>query len=458
MREIAPFFILMNEAKITKLTPEQEAIIPIVKHKWIEIGLDTKPENKEAVIAAINSLYFNLGLQPPGTIEWLDPKTMLRQSTSIDFTYYPKYDVARIANYYNCKIICSIEEAIDRFLGRDTKIDLQDSIINSVNELVHKPLWSSIMWGVMNDVESNFEASISDNDYICLGDGESIFFHFYDYYLCSYLFGKYAYYDYLERINIPLTNIKEWLILAQNSWLWQLYRDEAKVVLRPEINLDKQQKLHNIGKPAVSFESYDLYYYHGQGLSKKYGQLEPKDWQLKWFAISPIHYLKNIFIKETQIEEQELNRKIELEQEKILAKIPVYKARYDLAIYSTTKIDREKVSQAIKAAYSLAQKNNYFAPKGIPHIHFCNSPFAAYQLVKSLVEKEISKDSMMNYITSCLISRVMNHRNPLGRLPSFNLLKDRDTNEKNYDLTAVDFDKNTITTALNSRPWNKIPF
>ena len=41
---------------------------------------------------------------------------------------------------------------------------------------------------------------------------------------------------------------------------------------------------------------------------------------------------------------------------------------------------------------------------------------------------------------------------------SFNLLKDRDINEKNSDLTAVDSDKNTITTALNSRPWKKIPF
>jgi hypothetical protein len=34
---------------------------------------------------------------------------------------------------------------------------------------------------------------------------------------------------------------------------------------------------------------------------------------------------------------------------------------------------------------------------------------------------------------------------------SFNLLKDRDSNEKISDLTAVDSDKNTITTALNSR-------
>jgi hypothetical protein len=291
----------MNEAKITRLTPEQEAIISIAKNQWIEIGLDTKPGSKRAVISAINSLYFNLGLQPPATIEWLDPKTMLRQSMYIDFTYYPKKDSSKNTNYYNCKIIYSIKEAIDRFLDKNLQINIKKLILNPVDRAVHKPLWSLVMRGVMNDAEQDFEASLIDINYQSLDD--SRFIHLYDYYLCNYLFGNYAYYDYLDCIGIPIPNIKEWLMLAQHSWQWQLYRDKVKVVLRPEINLDKEQKLHNIGKPAVIFENYNLYYYHSQELPEKYGRLEPKNWQIKWLAISSVHYLKKIFIEETNIEE-----------------------------------------------------------------------------------------------------------------------------------------------------------
>ena len=399
----------MNKSKITKLTPEQEEIISITKKEWIKIGLDTKSGNKEAIISAIISIYSNLGLQPPAKIEWLDPKTILRQSMYFNFTYYPEQDSPINANYYNFKIIYAIKETIDKFLDKNLQINLYNLITKPVNEAVHNSLWSSIILRVMDEVEYNFEASLDDSDLRCVGDGESGFFHFYDYYLSNYLFGIFAYYDYLDFIDLPIPNIKEWLILAQNSWQWQLYKDTAKLVIRPEINLDLEQRLHNIGKPAVIFENYNLYYHHGKKLSEKYGQLEPKDWQFKWLAISPAPYIKDILVKETNIKEQELDRKIEIEKEKIFAKIPEYKNKYEIAAYSSARINRRKAFQVIKAAYSLVLKNNYFTDQKIPYTHICSSPLAAYQIIINLYKKGFIHKLMNNYIVSCLIGRVLNH-------------------------------------------------
>jgi hypothetical protein len=107
------------------------------------------------------------------------------------------------------------------------------------------------------------------------------------------------------------------ITIAKNAWI--------------EIGLNTEQRLHTIGKPAVIFENYNLYYYHGKEIPEKYGQ----DWQVKWLVISPRLYIKNILVKETKIDEQELERKMELEKEMIFTKVQGYKNKYETATYST---------------------------------------------------------------------------------------------------------------------------
>lgn len=55
---------------IEKLTPEQEALIPIIREEWIKIALDTSPINKQKAEAAINLTYE--GYKPPKEILWFD--------------------------------------------------------------------------------------------------------------------------------------------------------------------------------------------------------------------------------------------------------------------------------------------------------------------------------------------------------------------------------------------------
>jgi hypothetical protein len=57
-------------AKIERLTPEEEALIPIVRDEWIKIGLATGLANREAAQAAISDAYRMAGLEPPRQWIW----------------------------------------------------------------------------------------------------------------------------------------------------------------------------------------------------------------------------------------------------------------------------------------------------------------------------------------------------------------------------------------------------
>jgi len=59
---------------IEKLTPEQEAAIPVVRDEWIDHGLSTAPANRKEVEEGIHKAYKEAGLSSPKEIHWFsDP-------------------------------------------------------------------------------------------------------------------------------------------------------------------------------------------------------------------------------------------------------------------------------------------------------------------------------------------------------------------------------------------------
>ena len=56
--------------KIT-LTPEQEAMIPVIRDEWLAKGLSTEPANRKDAEKGVRMAYQSAGLTPPGVIIWL---------------------------------------------------------------------------------------------------------------------------------------------------------------------------------------------------------------------------------------------------------------------------------------------------------------------------------------------------------------------------------------------------
>ena len=59
-------------AKLTELTPEQEALMPVIRDKWINIGLSCEPVKREKVPPIIDRLYAVVDKPPPRFTIFLD--------------------------------------------------------------------------------------------------------------------------------------------------------------------------------------------------------------------------------------------------------------------------------------------------------------------------------------------------------------------------------------------------
>jgi len=70
---------------IESLTPEQESSLEGYYEKWLAIGLDTKPANREATEAAITKLYENEGFKKPSFFWVLSPKELVKASAFIEY-------------------------------------------------------------------------------------------------------------------------------------------------------------------------------------------------------------------------------------------------------------------------------------------------------------------------------------------------------------------------------------
>jgi len=110
----------MSEAtKITELTAEQEALIPVWRDKWIEIGLDTKPSDRAEAEKWIKRSYTDRGFAEPKSILWFDsPVAILdflkengdTSNTSMSSFCYGSQDASWLGFYDYFLKVCGVEE------------------------------------------------------------------------------------------------------------------------------------------------------------------------------------------------------------------------------------------------------------------------------------------------------------------------------------------------------------
>src|SRR5690606_19368325 len=55
-----------------RLTPEQEALLSVVRDEWLAVGLSTEPADRSRAEAGVVAAYRAAGLEPPATVIWLD--------------------------------------------------------------------------------------------------------------------------------------------------------------------------------------------------------------------------------------------------------------------------------------------------------------------------------------------------------------------------------------------------
>ena len=266
---------------ITELTPEQEALIPVVRDKWRKIALDSSSTDKTKAEVAINNLYQSANFKTPEII-WFDNPVdaclWLGEKSDSDLINLVPIEWSVICDGYG-------------FVKNNLHIYLKQ-------KLGYYTHFSETIYDVL--VSTSKE---------CLLDREWFYF--------QHILGRYSLdiYDdvicanYYDMVDIGYRGEKKnWEKIAKKLGfgLWWAFIDIAVVTIKPSITrFDNNLRLHADGKIAFQYEQpsiiteekLEIYAYHGSIIPEKYGFIKYENWQPQWLAKEKDSKLKWILAK-----------------------------------------------------------------------------------------------------------------------------------------------------------------
>lgn len=293
----------MSQQKITKLTPEQEALIPVYQEKWRAIALSTGSINRQKSTEAVDSAYIAIGLYLPHILFFNSPyeglgkleQRLVSQSKKGLYTLLYKQWESRCKNSdlrYKLNTLNrlmslgeELQKQLDNKLYTELKHQLEDRLQNQLQNLLYKSSqlyrqmeldlygWDFLeLLAMVNSrdvqvfpeyspLEQLFKDTIQPELWACTG----------------------SLYDFCISVLNCHHDEKKWqafqLLVKNCGWLIG-FEKICIVCDRPtKLSLDNQNRLHAEGEPAISFaDGYSLYSYHGVTLPEKYGKLHPNHW------------------------------------------------------------------------------------------------------------------------------------------------------------------------------------
>src|SRR3990172_6166118 len=58
--------------RLDKLTPDQEALLPVIRDEWLAVGLSTERADRARAEAGVRAAYAAAKLPPPAIVVWLE--------------------------------------------------------------------------------------------------------------------------------------------------------------------------------------------------------------------------------------------------------------------------------------------------------------------------------------------------------------------------------------------------
>ena len=263
------------------LTPEQTALIQIIRDAWIKIALDTSPTDKQKAEEAIALVYKISRWKPPQQILWfdnpLDAITWIASAINTGWSFIGNYFWDISTKSVNLVLNVAVDTAIRETLKAATNDNrfhaLQDILLAVLNVVVDTDVWYNdprvIEFAVLQDVRG-----IPD-------------------------LPELTYYAYFDEIGIDCSQLKGLMETTKHCSFWWAFKDTAVLTPNPsEIRLDSNGELHGEGAPAVTYKGFNIYANHGVFLPEKYGQVHPCQWQAEWLLSEENAELGRVLIQE----------------------------------------------------------------------------------------------------------------------------------------------------------------
>ncbi|MBN3878852.1 MULTISPECIES: DUF6745 domain-containing protein [unclassified Nostoc] len=286
---------------IEKLTPEQEALIPVYREKWRAIALSTERIDCEKAAKAVKATYVLIGMEEPEIVFYDSPNaalitTLSKLSQELDRSWVGSswdgsdlwgelciYELppANVCNDLEDELYKQIDRELDSLL----RFELKTKLENSLNNCNHCwELWSELD----RQLESQLQVEVENAKEDCIH---------YEILACCASLKDFCIsvlncvYDQV-RWNSFESVVKEcgWIFAGKNTCI---------VCDRPtKLSFDNQNRLHAEGEPAIEFiDGYSLYSYHGVTLPEKYGKIHPEQWQSQWLLTEENAELRRVLIQ-----------------------------------------------------------------------------------------------------------------------------------------------------------------
>lgn len=381
-------------SQIEKLTPEQEALIPVYREKWQKIGLSTERLDCERTITTIKLAYTDSGEPEPEIVFCESPLAAMKQLRMRSLK-------ARHQQLYTHLIqqpLDHLKQRLDKRYSQELRNYLHPQLENNLCRRLVGRLPTFLEEQLL--LLAKLNAGTGENSAILLLNNSiqpemwASFTSWFDY--CASVLG---------------------LVQPQSKWglRWQIWQDLlincgwlfpydriCFVCERPlSLGFDELGQPHAEAQPAIEFiDGLKVYAYHGAAIPEHYGAICPEQWRQRLLQEEVNPELLSILLNSLHLNSI---RQLTSEQE---ALIPVYLKKWRALRLSSKPTNRQAATEAIKAAYELLS-----LPE--PEILFFSNPDTAIEYLKNhpdqnehLAIKQPSKHQrtrlFWHYLSRCL--------------------------------------------------------
>ncbi|MEH2215119.1 DUF6745 domain-containing protein [Nostoc sp.] len=260
---------------IEKLTPEQEALIPVYREKWRAIALSTERIDREKAAEAVKISYVAIRKQEPEIIFCDSPYAGLKIVIQKQLKH-------RLNTEFHNQLLYQFRNELRSQVAWQLESQLMEQLVTVVlpdltilEDILRVELKTQLQL-ITNLRSPWFKAQLYSS-------------------VCSWV-------DfYISVLNCSYNQLK-WQalqsLLEYCNWILP-YEKICIVCDRPlHLRFDNQNRLHAEGEPAIEFtDGYSLYSYHGVTLPEKYGKTHPQQWQSQWLLTEENAELRRVLIQ-----------------------------------------------------------------------------------------------------------------------------------------------------------------
>ncbi len=252
--------------KLERLSPEQEALMSVVRDEWLAHGLATEPADREVAERGVANAYRVAGLEPPSIVVWLDSPLAGALGQAL-------LRLPQVRDQVGDQVWGQVWDQV----GGQVRDQVGDQVWGQVRDQVGDQVWGQVWGQVGGQVRDQVGDQVGDQVWGQVRDqvGDQVWGQVWGQvwdWLNGVLFshheaGFYAFYEVFRQCGIsgPERLEGQMAVAKSAGWWWPL---EGAVVLtaRPvALSRDDQGRLHHESGMAIAYpDGWGLWSWHGQ--------------------------------------------------------------------------------------------------------------------------------------------------------------------------------------------------